>query len=130
LGGNSLSDLIVFISPNVATDSISTSSEALIDCLHPTPAISGYPKAASLDLLYENEGWDRGLFSAPLLFRTTGRELCLVAIRSCLLTPEHIHFFAGAGYVRGSTPEAEWDETEKKIQVMYSVLFGERHERK
>ena len=67
---------------------------------------------------------DRGLFSAPLLFQSPARDLCLVAIRSGLLTRERIYFFAGAGYVRGSTPELEWEETERKLAVMQNLLFG------
>ncbi len=100
----------------------------LIEALHPTPAIGGHPRSVARDFLFEAERFDRGLFSAPLLFRSAGRELCLVAIRSALLTEERLHFFAGAGYVRGSTAESEWQETERKLQVMQTMLFGEPHD--
>ncbi|MGZ3740442.1 MAG: chorismate-binding protein [Bdellovibrionota bacterium] len=114
--------------PIFAADEARLSSETLIRALHPTPAIGGHPRAAAADFLFQEERWDRGLFSAPLLFRFGKRELCLVAIRSALLTPERLHFFAGAGYVKGSTAEAEWHETDRKLKVMQTALFGEAHD--
>jgi isochorismate synthase EntC len=119
--------LLHLYTPVRAADNRAIPGEKLVDALHPTPAIGGLPRAAAAEFLFENEEWDRGLFSAPLLFRSPERELCLVAIRSALLTARSLRFFAGAGYVRGSTPEAEWEETERKLQVMQTVLFGESH---
>jgi|GEM_PF-883243 len=122
--------LLHLYTPISAKDQGKLSSEDLLRALHPTPAIGGQPKAAALEFLFENEHWDRGLFSAPLHFRGGGRELCLVAIRSALLTSTELHFFAGAGYVKGSTAQSEWLETERKIQVMESILFGDENARK
>lgn len=113
-----------------AADDQRVSSEELMTTLHPTAAIGGYPKLFAKEFLHENETWDRGLFSAPLLFRVENRETCLVAIRSALITSNELHFFAGAGYVKGSTPEAEWQETERKLRVMQMILFGDVNGRK
>jgi isochorismate synthase EntC len=110
--------------PVEAEDRPELSSENLIAALHPTPAIAGYPRKEALELLYANEDWDRGLFASPLLFRKPDHELCVVAIRSGLLTKTHLRFFAGAGYVRDSKPDAEWQETARKIQVQQDLLFG------
>jgi isochorismate synthase len=118
--------LLHLYTPITAVDDRKLTGEKILEALHPTPAIGGHPRDVSREFLFHNESWDRGLFSAPLLFRRPpASELCLVAIRSGLLTPERLHFFAGAGYVRGSTPESEWLETERKLQVMQTVLFGE-----
>ncbi len=125
-----VSRLYHLFTPIHAANDSRVTGEMLLDALHPTPAIGGHPKAAAANFLFENENWDRGLFSAPLLFRSARSEICLVAIRSALLTPSRIYFFAGAGYVKGSTPESEWEETGKKLQVMQSVLFGENYGRK
>lgn len=122
--------LLHLYTPVTAIDEPSVTGEQLLEALHPTPAIGGLPKVTAADFLFDHEPWDRGLFSAPLLFRSPDRELCLVAIRSGLLTPSELHLFAGAGYVKGSTPESEWEETERKLQVMQVVLFGENHGRK
>jgi isochorismate synthase len=119
------SRLLHLYTPIRARDPGRISSERVMEALHPTPAIGGQPQEKAMDFLFENENWDRGLFSAPLLFRSSGRELCLVAIRSALLQRNELHFFAGAGYVKGSTPESEWRETESKLRVMQCLLFGD-----
>ena len=119
--------LLHLFTPITAEDAIGLSGRKILDALHPTPAIGGAPQTAARDFLFQNEGWDRGLFSAPLLFQNGNRELCLVAIRSGLLTEKRIHFFAGAGFVPGSTANGEWLETEKKIRVMQNLLFEEDH---
>lgn len=121
--------LLHLYTPISAVDNAAISSEALMEALHPTPAVGGLPRRAAASFLRENEGWDRGLFAAPLLFRAPERELCLVAIRSALLTPDQLYFFAGAGYVKGSTPQSEWEETERKLQVMRAILFGDQNGR-
>ena len=117
--------LLHLFTPITAVDNRSLPGEKLMEALHPTPAIGGLPRDKAAEFLFTHEAWDRGLFSAPLLLRSSSRELCLVAIRSGLLTKNSLRFFAGAGFVRGSTPEGEWQETEKKLQVMQTVLFGE-----
>jgi salicylate biosynthesis isochorismate synthase len=117
--------LLHLYTPITAHDPGTFTGERLLSALHPTPAIGGHPRARAAHFLYENEPFDRGLFSAPLLFRSGGKEICLVAIRSALLNPERLHFFAGAGFVNGSTAEGEWRETEKKMHVMQTMLFGE-----
>jgi len=121
------SRLLHLYTPITMKDSAKISGKNLLETLHPTPAIGGQPKIAAMDFLFENEDWDRGLFSSPMLFSYPDRELCLVAIRSALLTSNELHFFAGAGYVKGSTPESEWLETERKMQVMQSLLFGDAY---
>lgn len=119
--------LLHLFTPVSALSDPRVSGETLLEALHPTPAIGGFPQRSAAEFLHQHENWDRGLFSAPLLFRAGERELCLVAIRSALLTPERLYFFAGAGYVEGSTAEAEWTETKRKLQVMQTILFGDTH---
>lgn len=117
--------LIHLYTPIEANDDPSISNAAIRDALHPTPAIGGSPKIAAIDFIYANEPWDRGLFSSPILIELADRTLCFVAIRSALFRDRKLHLFAGAGYVEGSTAEAEWIETGKKMNVMLSILGEE-----
>ncbi|MGZ3692977.1 MAG: chorismate-binding protein [Bdellovibrionota bacterium] len=116
--------LLHLFTPISAPDPGSISSEKLVLALHPTPAVGGLPKAGARDFLFSNEPWDRGLFASPLLFNFPGREFCLVAIRSGLLTATDLHLFAGAGYVKNSKAENEWVETDRKMDVLQSMLTG------
>lgn len=94
---------------------------ALVEALHPTPAVGGLPRSAALSLL-TREPWERGLFASPLLISLGAQELCLVGIRSALWSHEGLRLFAGAGYVKGSTAEAEWEETGRKMESLKGLL--------
>jgi isochorismate synthase EntC len=51
-----------------------------------------------------------------------GRAELLVALRSALLRGNRARVFAGAGIVQGSTPDAEWEETELKARALLEAL--------
>jgi isochorismate synthase EntC len=69
----------------------------LLEALHPTPAVCGYPR---------EEG--NGVF-AP-------------ALRSAVAHGRTWRLFAGAGIVAGSKPEAEWQETRIKFEPVMRAL--------
>lgn len=118
-----LRSLLHLHTPVTAEGEVST--EKLLS-LHPTAAVGGAPQERARDFLRENEPLERGLFASPLLFRFPQREICLVAIRSALLEGNHLHLFAGAGYVTGSDPRGEWAETGKKMDSLKLLLEEER----
>ena len=94
----------------------------LIDSLHPTPAVCGTPRSPAQSWLAANEGFDRGLYAAPVgWIGDDAAELC-VAIRSALVAGDDVSVFAGAGLVAGSEPDAEWREVEGKIAAMLEAL--------
>jgi len=91
------------------------SDEALIQLLHPTSAVAGYPQSSALETLYQVEPFDRGLYAAPFALMLDGTTLASVAIRSALLKHDHLYLFAGSGLVEGSTIDEEWTELNHKI---------------
>ena len=95
----------------------------LVEALHPTPALSGLPKAAAFDWIEEHEPFERGWYGAPVgWIDSSCKGAFAVAIRSALLTPDRAWLFAGGGVVRGSEPEAELRETELKLRTMSEAL--------
>lgn len=102
--------------------SSTASASELVNALHPTPAVGGYPQKSSLEFLMENEPWSRGLFASPMSFQIGENIYVVVAIRSGLYQKGCLSFFAGAGYVESSTPEKEWQETEKKMLFLKNIL--------
>ncbi|MEE8116777.1 MAG: chorismate-binding protein [Gemmatimonadales bacterium] len=90
---------------------------ALIDALHPTPAVGGLPSSAALEFIQHVEPEPRGLFAAPVGWISPSGDACLaVAIRSALLCGDQARVYAGAGIVSASDPTAEWEETEAKLR--------------
>lgn len=95
----------------------------VVAALHPTPAVAGYPSLQAQHWLQQLEPFDRHRYAAPLGWVTaTGEGEFIVGIRSAHLQGHHAHLFAGAGIVKGSHPEREWQEILWKFQTMISAL--------
>ncbi|WP_026912255.1 isochorismate synthase [Patulibacter minatonensis] len=95
----------------------------LVERLHPTPAVGGFPEPAALPLIPALEGMDRGWYAGPVgWIDATGDGDFSVALRSALLEPELARCFAGVGVVEGSDPAAELAETEIKLQALLPLL--------
>jgi isochorismate synthase len=97
---------------------LSTSSLGLFDVaarLHPTPAVCGAPREAACRQLASEEP-DRGWYGGAVGWISSGGDGELaVALRAALLDDHCAHVWAGAGIVEGSSPEREFDETERKM---------------
>ena len=94
--------------------------------LHPTPAVGGTPAAAALRFIRAHERFDRGWYAGPVGWLGAGAAELSVGIRSGLVNDRRLTLFSGAGLVRGSEPEAEWDEVEQKISDFAAVLKLDR----
>lgn len=100
-----------------------TARELILE-LHPTPAVCGTPTIASKDLILETESHDRIYYSgfiglyAPLQF-----EL-FVNLRCMRMDREAYYLYVGGGITLDSNPEAEFEETENKAEVMRSMILG------
>lgn len=93
-----------------------------VAALHPTPAVGGAPVAAALRFLAEHESLDRGLYAGVVGWVGPERAELAVALRSALLRGRTARIFAGAGIVEGSSPAAEWEETELKARALLDAL--------
>ena len=94
----------------------------LLKRLHPTPAVGGYPTENALPEIARIEPFNRGWYSAPIGWIDADSAQFAVAIRSGLVEGDTLSLFSGAGIVRGSDPDQEWQEVENKIQDFMSVL--------
>ncbi len=83
--------------------------------LHPTPALGGLPKEAAISYLTQIEPFHRGWYGGPFGMVSPRETDMAVAIRSALIRGNEMHLFAGAGIVRDSDPQKEWQELDRKI---------------
>ena len=93
----------------------------LLSCLHPTPAVAGLPTSDAIEFIQQNEETGRGFYAGFVGWCGGVSGECAIGIRSALVYDDFIRVFAGAGIVADSDAEAEWDETELKMQ---NFLFG------
>jgi isochorismate synthase len=98
----------------------------VIERLHPTPAVGGYPRDRALALIHEREGFDRGWYTGPIGWvDQNGDGEFAVAIRTAMVRGNEAFLFAGCGIVAGSDPEREYAESCLKLRPMMSALTGE-----
>ncbi len=102
----------------------STEDTDLLEALHPTPAVGGYPTELALDAINQIESFDRGWYAGPVGWLGRDGAEFAVAIRSGLVSGEELRLYSGAGIVRGSDPLAEWSEINNKLSEFLGVLNG------
>jgi menaquinone-specific isochorismate synthase len=91
--------------------------------LHPTPAVGGTPRATALDAITRLEDGARGRYAGPVGWvDARGDGEWAVALRGAAIDGAHALLYAGAGIVAGSDPDAEWRETEAKLEPMVRAL--------
>jgi len=101
----------------------SIKAKKILNALHPTPAMAGVPQDKAIKFITEEESFERGLYASPMGFIfPNGNARFIVGIRSMLIKNNEIHLFAGAGFVKDSDPDEEWNEIERKIQTLESFL--------
>ncbi len=100
----------------------------LVERLHPTPAMGGFPRQPALELIRASEGLDRGWYAGPIGWvNRDGEGEFVVGIRSALVQGSSATLFAGCGIVAESNAAAEYAESDWKLKPMLGALgLGEQ----
>lgn len=94
----------------------------IIETLHPTAAVNGYPSQAAGKEIRKYESFSRGWFAGPVGWVGKDSAHFAVAIRSALIQGKEMSLYAGAGIVESSDPADEWQETENKIKQYLDAI--------
>jgi isochorismate synthase len=98
---------------------------ALVEALHPTPAVGGVPREAALTAIAAAEGFDRGWYAGGVGWGDAGGDgEVALALRGALVRHDLATLYAGAGVLAGSEPAAEAAETGLKLEAMLGVFGG------
>ena len=101
----------------------------VVERLHPTPALGGYPRSVALQAIEALESVSRGWYAAPVgWIDNRGNGVFVGAIRSAVTAGDRARLYAGVGVMADSDPDIEWNETGIKFKPMLSAL-GVDHER-
>lgn len=94
----------------------------LIQQLHPTPAVCGWPADSALNIISRTEKHSRSYYSGYL--GPTGNETAglFVNLRCMQLLADKALIYVGGGLTADSVPEAEWDETVLKSRTMLAAI--------
>jgi menaquinone-specific isochorismate synthase len=98
---------------------------AVLQLLHPTPAVGGVPKAPAMQHIMELEPFSRGWYAAPVGWVSRDAAEFCVGIRSALVNGRFAYLYSGAGLVKGSDPFSEWEEVDQKIGDILAITRQE-----
>jgi isochorismate synthase len=95
----------------------------LAAALHPTPAVSGWPRDRADALIDELEQLERGWYAGAVgWIDSRGDGEFAVALRCGLLWEDGARLYAGNGVMPDSDPARELEETELKFKALLSAL--------
>ncbi|MDF9400238.1 isochorismate synthase MenF [Vibrio sp. 1180_3] len=94
----------------------------LLSALQPTAAVAGLPRKEAMDFILAREPFARGWYAGSVGYISHQKAEFCVAIRSALLVDKQVQLFAGAGIVPGSVAEYEWQELDKKMSTLLSLI--------
>ncbi|MEZ9354740.1 isochorismate synthase MenF [Vibrio breoganii] len=94
----------------------------LLQALQPTAAVAGLPRRLALEFIERHEPFSRAWYSGSVGYISEQSAEFCVAIRSALVQEDNLHLFAGAGIVPGSQAEHEWQELDKKMSTLLSLI--------
>lgn len=101
----------------------------ILQILHPTPAVCGFPKESAKKFIHENENYNREFYAGFLGelnkdFDTNENKTDLfVNLRCMKIESNTINFYAGGGITKDSIPEKEWEETVNKTNTMKTCIL-------
>ena len=93
-----------------------TLDHELLSAIHPTPAVAGTPAKITLEKIRQWEPFDRGWYAGAVGYVGFNEVEFAVAIRSGLILGNSLSLFAGAGIVKESKSQEEWQEIEHKME--------------
>lgn len=89
----------------------------------PTGTLTGAPKIESMKIIDRNEAEARGPYGGAVgHFGFNGDCTFAIAIRSLFISGEQAYIQTSGGIVHDSLPEKEYDEVERKLEAMKTVL--------
>lgn len=95
----------------------------LIETLHPTPAVCGWPTYAAKKHIELIEHYDRSFYTGFLgPVSDNGDFNFYVNLRCMHITSNQAVIYVGGGITIDSDPETEWDETELKSRTMLGAI--------
>jgi isochorismate synthase len=96
-----------------------------VSALHPTPAVCGYPKLLSKQLILQTENHSRGLYAGFLgSIQADGQFTFYVNIRCMQFFSNGAGLYVGGGITAMSEPEAEYNETLLKAENLLKLTIN------
>ena len=98
--------------------------DIIASTLHPTPAVCGTPMLYSKHFIEKNEGYNREFYTGYIgpINKEIRSSQVYVNLRCMKIEGNMANLYVGGGITAISNPQAEWEETQNKLQTMLHVL--------
>ncbi len=110
---------------------LNSSLQEVIQLLHPTPAVCGYPKEKAKSFILDNENYDRtfytgylGELNSSFAIDNVSSDL-FVNLRCMQICDSQANLYIGCGITKDSVPQKEWEESINKSVTMKKILDTE-----
>lgn len=90
--------------------------------LQPTAAVAGIPRELAREFIQQNEPFEREWYAGSAGYLSRRQSEFCVSLRSAKISANVVRLYAGAGIVRGSDPEQEWQEIDNKAAGLRTLL--------
>lgn len=90
--------------------------------LQPTAAVAGIPRELAREFIQQNEPFEREWYAGSAGYLSRRQSEFCVSLRSAKISANMVRLYAGAGIVRGSDPEQEWQEIDNKAAGLRTLL--------
>lgn len=90
--------------------------------LQPTAAVAGIPRELAREFIQHNEPFEREWYAGSAGYLSLRQSEFCVSLRSAKISANVVRLYAGAGIVRGSDPEQEWQEIDNKAAGLRTLL--------
>lgn len=95
---------------------------SLIQLLHPTPAVSGFPQSDALELIERTEQHIRDFYAGVIGNIGEQQARLFVNLRCCQVQRGKAYLYLGGGHTLDSDAHHEWEETENKAKTILNIL--------
>ena len=90
--------------------------------LQPTAAVAGIPRELAREFIQQNEPFEREWYAGSAGYLSRRQSEFCVSLRSAKISANVVRLYAGAGIVRGTDPEQEWQEIDNKAAGLRTLL--------
>ncbi|RYM34858.1 hypothetical protein ERX46_05640 [Brumimicrobium glaciale] len=97
---------------------------ALMQSLHPTPAVCGTPSDLAQEHILTNEPHEREFYTGLVGLKSKDELAVYVNLRCMQVLKENFALYVGGGITLASDLAKELQETEDKSETLLSVIFG------
>ncbi|MDE6853868.1 MAG: chorismate-binding protein, partial [Muribaculaceae bacterium] len=96
--------------------------DGILEAIHPTAAVCGYPRAEALNEIRSAEYWPRHCYGGRITVQTPSGSVSYAILRCVHFQRQGWAVYAGSGITSDSTVEEEFRETALKAAPLTSLF--------